>query len=82
MIVVLPVRPGGACDRGILVWPGITKNGDPFIVVVEKIPPGFRVGFAGAAIVVAPGTTKTGTPFIVDVMPLNPGGASDRGMVV
>jgi hypothetical protein len=36
MVVVTPVKPGGATDKGTLVGPGITNSGVPLIIVVEK----------------------------------------------
>jgi hypothetical protein len=52
--VVLPVTPGGACERGISVELGIMMKGVPFMRVVEN-GPGAAVG---AGIVVADGIMR------------------------
>jgi len=76
IIVVIPVRPGGAFTKGIEVGPGITRKGVPPIFVVGK-----ACGNA-AGIVVGPGTTRNGVPLIITVLPWRPGGAWFTGIVV
>lgn len=75
IVVVEPTRPAGAAVTGMLVGPGMKRNGVPFTTVVLK-----TLAPAGRGIVVGCRMTK-GVPFIVVVLP-SPAGTSAAGTVV
>jgi hypothetical protein len=68
IVVVMPLRPGGAFESGISVALGTTRNGVPLIVVVNKCP----VWVACTWTLVAPGTAIKGVLLIIVRLPLNP----------
>jgi len=74
MRVVVPVRPGGASERGMLVGPGMRRKGVPFMIVVLNVWP-VRMG------IVVGWITTNGVPFIIVVLPI-PGGRPAAGTVV
>jgi hypothetical protein len=78
MVVLAPVKSGGAFAAGIVVAEGITRNGVPFMsVVLPALPLGPA---AGSGMLVVPGTTMKGVLLMTVKLLVRPGGASPAGM--
>lgn len=81
-VIVDPVSPGGAFDRGMEVAEGTKING---VLLMKVVRIGAAGGGDGAGIMgrfVELGTTKNGVLDMIVKLPVRPGGAKETGILV